>query len=1209
MSASLRALRLADVGILELLRDDDRPTFVLGPTTEDETHQWHNVVFTNTALDTFLASQSPPDTFRTWSASLVDRSKKDENVSIYSGRAWKRTLVGGKWWVVYCAQVVDAGITDEPAQIEPLPQRGRTSMQKAPEWTILTPPPTESAKLLDWTKFDIPGLSPHIQFIKNFDWSSTPIGPIKNWPGRLSSMVLSICTNPDPRIIVWGEQLSMIYNEPCARILAERHPYAMGKSCAEVHTEIWPQMSKLFQPALTEGKAIKSTKELSFQERNGVLEETYWNFIIFPIIGAEGYALGAIDSLVELTRHVINQRRGDVVEKLKEQVATCTTLSEIWQQCLSSFEPYPEDVPFALIYSNEEDSTSSVSSSWANSLRQYQLHGSMGIDQNNAAIPTTFDLTDRKSVYGLARACREATVTRKTVILRRHDNTLPADLATAIPGRGWDDPIEAVCVMPVEINAAGALAFFVIGLNPRRPFNEDSLQFAHNLRDVLTKASSLLNQARFEEIHDSLSTQLKISTLAAARNEERFTRMAQSAPIGICTFRPDGKPVYCNDEYLKLIGVPREFDWQKLWDKKATWRQNVHPDDIPAIELVWKDLLEQKKTSAIVEYRALRPWRSVDRATGSELTGETWLMNNVVTEQDENGGLLFIHAWLHDTSFRHYTETLLSSRLQEALETKRASENFIDMVSHELRNPLSAILQSADGIITTLDDEGPRRKGDTEMLDGILDSAQTIILCASHQKCIVDDILCLSKLDSNLLVITPDKVSPPQLVGRVLKMYEAELARASVKAELEIETSYYDIMNSYEYIMLDPSRLLQVVINLLTNAIKFTQFSDKRGLTIYLGASYVKPTKSRHKLAFIQPRTIRHEHSTSLSAEWGQGKDIYLQIAVQDTGRGLSDEEMSLLFQRFSQASPKTYKQYGGSGLGLFISRELCELQGGQIGVSSPGLGHGTTFAFYVRARRCPRDVTSTPESPVALQHVWNTPVTGSTAMPQDVGLDNAANSRPAKPTRALSYTRLQSPSKRDVLERSLHVLVVEDNLISKLLLWSIFLVMSQQLRKQGCIVHIANHGLEALTFLATSVFSSSPKDAPVALDVVLMDQEMPVMDGITCVREIRAREVAKEFVGHIPVIAVTANARSEQIAVMMQAGMDSVVTKPFRIPELVPQMRKLVARTNSALHPSDKDDQVESRPSLSPEPRDSGNAVMHPLSGSMQTAPSLDKA
>ncbi|THY87032.1 hypothetical protein D6C93_07692 [Aureobasidium pullulans] len=955
-------------------------------------------------------------------------------------------------------------------------------------------------------------------------------------------------------------------------------------------------MAELIRPAVMQGKAVRSVKELSFHERNGILEETYWNFVIFPIVGSEGYALGAVDSLVELTRHVISQRRGEVVEKLKEQVSGSGTISDIWHRCLESLEGFPEDVPFALIYSNDDDSASSTSSSWANSMKEYRLHGSLGIDRNNAAIPTSFDVADRESVYGLARACRDAIIGRKTVVLRRQDNSLPADLATAIPGRGWEDPVEAVCVMPVANNASGALAFFILGLNPRRPFNEESLQFAHNLRDVLTKSSTLLGQAKFEEIHDNLATQLKISTLKAARNEDKFTRMAESAPIGICTFRPDGKPLYCNDEYLNLVGVPREYDWKKLWDSSATWRSQVHPEDIEKINIAWRELLEKKKTSAVVEYRVLRPWRSIDKATGSELTGETWLMNNAVTELDDDGNVVYIHAWLHETSVRHYTETLLSNRLQEALETKRASENFIDMVSHELRNPLSAILQSADGILTALDDPEARTRNDNEMLDGILDSAKTIILCASHQKCIVDDILCLSKLDSNLLVITPDKVSPPQLIGRVLKMYDGELQRASINAKLEIEQSYHKIMDSHEYAMLDPSRLLQVVINLLTNAIKFTQFSDKRGLTISLGASYEKPTGARHKLTFIKPRTVRHEHSTALSEEWGEGKDIYLQLAVQDTGRGLSEEEISLLFQRFSQASPKTYKQYGGSGLGLFISRELCELQGGAIGVSSPGVGKGTTFAFYVRARRCPPESGAVAESPVALQHVWNTPVTGSTAMPQAAGLDDANHTHPPAPVRAPSSTTIQSQSKPVVPERPLHVLVVEDNLINQR-------VMAQQLRKQNCVVHIANHGLEALSFLSTSAFSSSTSPTP--LDVVLMDQEMPVMDGITCVREIRTRQAAHEFTGHIPVIAVTANARSEQITVMMQAGMDSVVTKPFRIPDLVPQMRKLVEKTNPSSMTKDGASDKDERPPMSPEPQDSGTATTNSTRVKVQRTPS----
>ncbi|KAH0370146.1 histidine kinase, partial [Aureobasidium melanogenum] len=1195
MSSPSHVPKLADVGILELLQNDDRPTFVLGPSATLTKSQYEQeVVFTNIALDTFLSEHAQPGAFDSWSQTLIESPKEHGRTWTFAGRAWTSTLVGSIWRIVYCAQPIATDADPKP-QLGNEPQHdGRVSRRKPlsweappapPSWDVLSPPPLPglTPKVLDWTKFDVPDLSPHVQFIKNFDWASTPIGPINKWPGHLSAFVISICTNPDPRVIVWGEKLTMIYNAACASLIGEKHPYAMGRSCAEIQAEIWPQMSTLFQPALLEGKAIKSTKELSFQERNGLLEETYWNFIIFPIIGEDGYAMGAIHSLVELSALVINERRATVVEKTKERVSTSATISEIWTQCLASLEAYSEDVPFALIYSNEDDSISSASSSWTNSLKKYQLHGSLGIDKNNSAIPNTFDLTERESVYGLARACRSAVIDKKTVILRRRDNTLPADLATAIPGRGWEDPVETVCVMPIALNGAGALAFFILGLNPRRPFNEDSLQFAHNLRDVLTKSTSLLSQAKFEEIHDNLSAQLKISTLKAARNEDKFTRMAESAPIGICTLVPDGKPIYCNDEYLRLIGVPREYDWQAIWDSQAKWQEHVHADDIPAIAVAWRALLSREKPSVTVEYRVNRPWTSVDKATGSQLTGPTWLMNNAAAEYDENGEVIYIHAWLHETSFRHYTETLLSSRLQEALETKRASENFIDMVSHELRNPLSAILQSADGIITGLDDQEARKKKGTEMLDGVLEAAQTIILCAQHQKCIVDDILCLSKLDSNLLVITPDKVSPPQLIGKVLKMYEAELARASVLGKMEVEQSYHDILNS-RHAMLDPSRLLQVVINLLTNAIKFTQFSEKRGLTIYLGASYERPTGARHNLAFIKPRNARHEHSVPLSSEWGQGKDVYLQVAVQDTGRGLSEEEMSLLFQRFSQASPKTYKQYGGSGLGLFISRELCELQGGQIGVSSPGPGQGTTFAFYVRARRCPQEATSTPESPVALQHVWNTPVTGSTAMPQPHDFSGVKNIRPSVPIRTRSSTNTRTPSKPATSDRPLHVLVVEDNLINQR-------VMAQQLRKQGCVVHIANHGLEALTFLGSSAFSSANPSTP--LDVVLMDQEMPVMDGITCVREIRAREAAQEFNGHVPVIAVTANARSEQITVMMQAGMDSVVTKPFRIPELVPQMRKLVESTNPSQSSDGEGDDIEVRPPMSPEPQGSGNATV----------------
>lgn len=132
---------------------------------------------------------------------------------------------------------------------------------------------------------------------------------------------------------------------------------------------------------------------------------------------------------------------------------------------------------------------------------------------------------------------------------------------------------------------------------------------------------------------------------------------------------------------------------------------------------------------------------------------------------------------------------------------------------------------------------------------------------------------------------------------------------------------------------------------------------------------------------------------------------------------------------------------------------------------------------------------------------------------------------------------------------------------------------MAQQLRKAGLTVHVANHGLECLNFISQSSYSSEPTTpelevpddfSPTPLSIVLLDLEMPTMDGLTCIRHIREKQLSGEILGHVPVIAVTANARSEQINSAIAAGMDEVVTKPFRIPELVPQMRKLVSEVLS---------------------------------------------
>lgn len=277
-----------------------------------------------------------------------------------------------------------------------------------------------------------------------------------------------------------------------------------------------------------------------------------------------------------------------------------------------------------------------------------------------------------------------------------------------------------------------------------------------------------------------------------------------------------------------------------------------------------------------------------------------------------------------------------------------------------------------------------------------------------------------------------------------------------------------------DWLKFDPSRVLQILINLLSNAIKFTSPREKREITVFVGASKERPTSS-NGIQYLPRRTSREDAAVIQDLDLGTGELVYLQIRVQDTGKGLHEHERKLLFQRFSQTSPRTHVQYGGSGLGLFISRELTELQGGEIGVLSEA-GVGSTFAFFVQSRRTGPPASALPttrtagRSPVPEASVFN--------IQKQKALNPLAFSR--LPNRAASPSSIGMKGKA-ISDEVRHVLVVEDNLVNQK-------VLSKQLKGAGCIVSVANHGGEALDFLEKSHFC---KDGGEALNVVLMDLEV----------------------------------------------------------------------------------------------------------------------
>ncbi|KAF2677807.1 hypothetical protein K458DRAFT_318624 [Lentithecium fluviatile CBS 122367] len=1007
-----------------------------------------------------------------------------------------------------------------------------------------SPPRDHDVGFFDWTRLSMSSSLPrHIQFARSIDWASTPLGPIEFWSNDLRAMCNLIMASPHPAAMYWGDELVAIYNEAYIGLAGQKHPTLMGQSYKVAWAEIWDEVKDVFANARLTGQATMKDDDCLFMKRNGFLEETYFSWSIIPMVGEDGTVMGLYNPAFEKTRRKIAERRMLTLREVGERTATARDVKAFWEQVLLALTENECDTPFALLYSVADENDSDSSSLHSSSLlgtKQCFLEGSLGVPVRHAAAPDQIDL--KEGTEGFGPVFREVMKTDKPVVLSIGSGDLPSEMMDGLEWRGFGDACRDVVICPIHpTTGESILGFLVLGINPRRPYDDDynlfiqllSRQLATSLASVVLfeeeirrgqKAARLAAEDRFH-----LSEQLAARTQEALDSETRFTRMAEYSPAGLFIADHAGRINYCNDTWYEISRVPKEPE------KTDRWMDYVKEEDQALIQQQWKRLVDN--AAAInIEFRFKARWE--DR-NGNK--GDTWVLFCAFPEKYEDGMLKSAFGSITNISPQKWAEGFQKRKMEEAVELKRQQENFIDITSHEMRNPLSAILQCADEISTILGDF--RISGATEiparLVTDSIDAAQTIALCAQHQKRIVDDVLTLSKLDSAMLMVTPVDVQPLQIVQRALKMFEGEVQTAGIQMQFVITDSYKDL--NIDWVKLDPSRVLQVLINLTTNAIKFTTTETSRTIKVILSASEERPSVvDSPRVSFFPSRSKRIDQT--FGPDWGDGQEIFLEFAVQDTGRGLNADEMKLLFQRFSQASPRTHVQYGGSGLGLFISRELTELQGGEIGVSSEA-GKGSTFAFYVKCRKTAEPSDAAEQLPVA------------TIARQ---LSNAKERvRPPEPPKVKDFAAMPKDSaggNNGEKKANLRVLIVEDNLVNQK-------VLQRQLENRGIATHVANHGGEALDILKQSQYWKGNGSDALDLGVVLMDKEMPVMDGLQCTSKIREFEAQGLLKSHVPIIAVTANARSEQIATLLYAGMDDVVSKPFRIAELIPKIEELTLK------------------------------------------------
>ena len=1013
----------------------------------------------------------------------------------------------------------------------------------------------------DWTRLPMtPSLPDHIRFARGFDWSNTSLGPIEEWPADLRGMCNLIMASPHPAAMYWGSDHVAIYNEPYIMLAGNKHPGLMGSRYQDTWAEIWDAIADVFDVAMNNAQATMKDDDCLFILRNGFLEETYFSWSIIPLIGDDGSVVGLYNPCFEKTRRKIAERRMLTLREIGECTSAARAVSQFWSLLIEGFQYNEYDAPLVIVYSLNDVEDSDVASSTSSTnaaLKQCHLEGALGVEVGHPCAPETIDLK-YDGHRGFGETFRQAINSEKPIVLSAEAGTLDESLLQGVEWRGFGDPSRIVVVAPIRpTTGESTLGFMVMGTNPRRPYDEDydlfvqllSRQLATSIASVVLFEEEIKKGERAAQIaaqdRIDLTNQLAVRTQEAVESENKFTRMAELAPVGMYIGDATGSIAFANDAWHSISSFPRDRpignDWIKYVkeaDQSSAWE-------------CWSTMLK-KGCPVSMEFRFKTPWR--DKFGNAS---DTWVLASASPEKDEDGNITRIFGSVTEISTQKFAEALQRKRMEEAVEMKQQQERYIDTTSHEMRNPLSAILQSADAITSSLTElraEDGLNKDQIDNIDLIIESAQTITLCAQHQKRIVDDVLTLSKLDSAMLLVTPVDTQPEAIARRTVKMFEGESQTVDIQLNVQVDKSYRNL--NVDYVRLDPTRLSQVLINLMTNAIKFTTTQEKRIVKMHVAASREKPSQeSNYNLTYI-PSQAPKDKDVTAAPEWGLGEPLYIHFAVSDTGRGLDDLEKKQLFQRFSQANPRTHVTYGGSGLGLFISRELVELQGGEIGVASEA-GKGSTFAFYVKGRRSQAPVVGSEDDVTHHHNIIDRKNSTSRQKSKLSEIQTQVAGAEQRPTMSPRSTNDQLKSSRTDAS-GLRVLIVEDNLINQK-------VLAAQLRKLGCIVSVANHGGEAIDHIKKSSFyknldlESTGKQTEI--DVVLMDLEMPVMDGMTCARTLRAMQESGELVRHVPVIAVTANAREEQIRNTLDAGIDDVVSKPFRIPELVPKMRDTIAR------------------------------------------------
>jgi len=507
-------------------------------------------------------------------------------------------------------------------------------------------------------------------------------------------------------------------------------------------------------------------------------------------------------------------------------------------------------------------------------------------------------------------------------------------------------------------------------------------------------------------------------------SESRLAEAQRIAKFGNWEFDISQQDVYCSAEIFNIL---------ELHDKKSSITIKdvfyvIYPEDRNLIDSSWRNALQGKSFN--FDFRV---------ATKS---GVKFVNTQGYTQRGSRGYPEKIIGTLQDITDRKNSEQEVSRARELAENSMKVRQIFLANMSHEIRTPMNAIL----GFTRLLYETNPtqEQKG---FIDAIHFSGENLLV-------IINDILDLSKMQSGKMTIEKCEFNLHELTAGIITVLSPKAREKGLKLTSKIEQQIPCLIKG------DPVRLNQVLTNLISNAIKFTE----------------------HGMVSLE-----------ISSNASQNETIILEFRVTDTGIGIPIDKQAAIFEDFVQASADTTRKYGGTGLGLAITKNLVELQEGKIFVESPP---GSGSSFIVR-------------------------------LPFEKGSIQGAPVLPVQEQQGHSLERLRDSS----------ILVVEDNTVNQLL-------VKKVLEKTGCRIEIASNGLEAISRVKTGKF-----------DVILMDIQMPEMDGYETTQFIRTKMPAPFC--DLPIIAMTAHAFGSDVMRCISEGMNDYISKPFKAEDLYQKIIK----------------------------------------------------